>query len=370
LKIFIVDDDPTARLVAIDQLSLPDYELREFDSGAALLAAMDEAPDLILLDVTMPGMDGIAACRALREAGHDQTQVMFVSARDDLETRLAAYISGGNDFIIKPYAPAELEQKVRVAELCMARRKDLAQQAQFAQQTAFTAMSSMAEMGVILEFLRASFACADATSLGQTVFAALRQYGLEGILELRLHDARLTLSSRGESSPLEASILAHTAKMERIFQFHNRLAINYPNITLLILTLPIDDPDRVGRLRDHLAILAEGADARLQAMATGQRQRVQASGIGHALTELTEALAETERSQMHYRQRAMEIDEAFLTDLVAAFVHLGLTDGQEATLADMAQRAHIELNALRNQDDAIGEQLRAIARRLKKLAEI
>ncbi len=369
MKIFVVDDDPAARMIAVDRLTHPSYEVQEFDSGVALLEAMADAPDLILLDIEMPGLNGISACRALRQEGGEHAQVIFVSAHDDIESRLAAYDAGGNDFIVKPYDAAELMQKVRVAEESLTRNAALADQAQFAQRTAFAAMSSMGEMGTVLQFLRTSFSCENADRLAALLFEALQQYELPGLLEVRMASRRLCFSSRGECTPLENSILQHASAMDRIFQFRDRLAINYPNLTLLVPELPMHDPDRVGRLRDHLAILAEGADARVRAMETEQMRATQADAIVEAVRELTATLASVEKSQAESRLRSTEINSAYLHDLTRAFVNLGLSEDQESALADMAQRTHAQLDALRDDEFVIGDRLRAVTGRLRGLLD-
>lgn len=368
LHIMIVDDDASTRLTAAAALDAPHYRLSECSDGPAVLTAIESAlPDLILLDIEMPGMSGIDVCRALRAAGHETVQVMFVSAHNDLETRLAAYDAGGNDFIVKPFEPDELARKVAVMRQCAAHRRELDEQAHFARTTAFTAMSSMAEMGSVLEFLRNSFACDTPAALARQLLDSLRQFGLDGLVALHCGDDRLTATNRGECTPIECGILDHAAKMERIFQFRNRLTINYSGVTLVVHPLPLDDPDRVGRLRDHLAILAEGADARLQAMAASRRQRVQSGTIGEAVAELTETLGEIDRQQAAHRLKAAEIDEIYLENLVAAFVHLGLTEDQERTLADMAQHTHQQLAELRDAGSHVGDHLREVAQKLKRL---
>lgn len=369
--IFIVDDESSARLTALAALDAPAFALHEFATAQALLAALADgdspSPDLILLDIEMPGMNGIEACRTLRANGHEAVQVIFVSSHNDLDTRLAAYDVGGNDFIVKPYDLDELARKVCVAHQCAARRHELGAQAHYAQKTAFTAMSSMAEMGVLLDFMRDSFASTTPEALADKLFNALRQYDLDGLAKLRSHEAWQYFSAHGECSPLECGILDHAATLDRIFQFRNRLAINYPNVTVVFQPLPLDDPERVGRLRDHLAVLAEGADARLLAMETARRQQVQVGGIREAVIELTATLAEIDRLQASHRLQAAEIDEAYLEDLVDAFVHLGLTEGQESALADMAQRTHLQLAALRDESSNVGNHLRDVARKLDQL---
>lgn len=371
LQVWITDDEPTSRIIASAALDTADFAVREFADAAALLAALDDfdavTPDLILLDVEMPGMDGIEACRALRAAGNDAVLVMFVSSHNDLETRMIAYEAGGDDFIVKPYEPAELARKARVAGRMAAHRQNLVSQFQYAQKTAFTAMSSMAEMGVVVEFLRNSFAADTPAALAGALLDTLRQFELDGLVGIRSASGRLCFSPQGTCSPLEHSILEHAAGLERIFQFRNRMVINYPGVTLLAHLPPHIDPEQVGRLRDHLAILAEGADTRLLAMETAQRQQAQALGIGEAIAQLTGTLAAIDRLQAEHRLRATQIDEAYLEQLTDAFVHLGLTEDQEKALADMAQRTHQQLAALRDEDSGISDQLRIVAHKLEQL---
>ena len=369
LTVFVVDDDPAARMIVNFELADPAFRVVEFEQAEPCLAAMDQASDVLLLDVEMPGMNGIALCHALREAGHDQAQVIFISAHDDLETRMAAYDAGGNDFMVKPYAPAELIRKVKVAERALAAKQGLTSQASYAQQAAFTAMSSMGEMGVVLEFMRKSFACPTPEALAEAVFEALGQYGLNSLLELQVDGRMLCYSSQGVCSALEGSILGHARTLQRIFQFHDRLSINYPRITLLVLNLPLDDPDRVGRLRDHLAILAEAGEARLAAMASERQRLAQAEGIGHAVAELGRALTEVEKRQGENRMRSLEATNIYLDELDKAFVHLGLSESQEAAMVNMARAAMVRIVELLGEDKSLGDKLRSITERLRTLVE-
>ncbi len=367
LKLFVVDDDPAARMIVNFELDDPAFHIVEFDRADACLAALDQGPDILLLDVEMPGMDGIALCRAIRAAGHDQAQVIFISSHDDLETRLAAYDAGGNDFMVKPYAPEELMRKVRVAERELMAKNGLSSQANYAQQAAFTAMSSMGEMGVVLDFMRKSFACTTTDALAESLFQALRQYSLHGLLEIRDGERELCYSSQGVCSALEGSILGHARTLQRIFQFHDRLAINYPHVTLLILNLPLDDPDRIGRLRDHLAILAEAGEARLIAMSSENQRLAQAEGIEDAVAELTHALAEVETRQGENRMHSLEATNRYMEELDRAFIHLGLSGTQEASLVSLARAAMSRIVDLLGEDKSLGDSLRNISTRLQSL---
>lgn len=367
LKVFVVDDDPSARMIAQFQIEHLDVDAREFADGATCLAAIGEAPDIVILDIEMPGMDGIAVCRAIRADGNTGAQIIFASSHDDLVTRLAAYDAGGDDYIVKPYAQEELARKIGVAGRALQAARDAQGQAQFAQQAAFTAMSSMAEMGVTQDFLRVSFNCRTPGELGRAICAALEQYGLQGLVELRNGENSLCFSSRGPCSALEISLLGHARGLERIFQFHDRLAINYPHTTLLIPNLPLGDVDRVGRLRDHLAVLAEGAEARFLAMGNESLRLALAQEIVAAVADLTATLEEIERQQEGHRVEVLLIANQQLELLTQSFVHLGLSQGQEEALVALIQEGVNRISNLQDYSVAMGQRLGDVTARLKKL---
>jgi len=258
---------------------------------------------------------------------------------------------------------------VRVAQQHLERQRGLADQAQFAQMTAFTAMSSMGELGVVLQFMHASFGCQSREQLAAALFAALGQYGLHGLVELRNNNRQNSASSQGECTPLEESILAHARGMDRIFQFSDRMVINYPCVTLVSSNLPMDDPDRVGRLRDHLAVLAEGADARMIALANEEERMAQAANIVEAVGDLTIALGNIETQQGAHRLRALTMLDGFVFDMERSFVHLGLTSGQEETLSDMARKTAENIGGLLGEGKDVGDRLRSVIFRLQKMVE-
>lgn len=370
MKIYVVDDDPMERMIVLERLSDQDYEIREFDNATAFLAALEDPPDLILLDIEMPGMNGVDACRAMRAMGHTQETVVFVSAHDDMATRMAAYDAGGDDYIVKPYFAEELARKVKLAESSLQARKNMALQAQFAQQTAFTAMSSMGELGLVLEFLRQSFDSGGVEQLAERVFGTLRQFGLEGLARVETDHQPRYFSSKGPCSQIEASILDHATKMDRLFQFRDRIAINYPHITIMALNLPMDDADRVGRMRDHLAILIEGASARVEALDSERRRNAQSTGIAEILATLTQRLEGIDQAQARTRVRVAEINDRYMQDLMHAFVHLGLSEDQERLMTDMAQQSQALLTMALDDDRGQSDALRQVAARLREIAAI
>ena len=110
--ILVVEDEPRlARLVA-DYLAAAGYDTRIVDNGLDVMPAVRErAPALVLLDLMLPGQDGLAVCRALR--AHGDTPVIMLTARVEEVDRLIGLESGADDYICKPFSPREVVARVR-----------------------------------------------------------------------------------------------------------------------------------------------------------------------------------------------------------------------------------------------------------------
>ena len=112
-RVLVVDDDALVRRMLTRSLAAEGFEVEHVaDGGAALAAAEASAPDLVVLDVTMPGLDGLAVCRRLRDKGL-ATPVLLLTARDELDDRVAGLDAGADDYVVKPFETVELLARVR-----------------------------------------------------------------------------------------------------------------------------------------------------------------------------------------------------------------------------------------------------------------
>ena len=122
--ILVVDDDADCRTILGHLLERSGYHTRRAASGEeAVLIALAEPIDVILLDVMMPGMDGFAVCEALHQAGK-RIPIILLTARDDIDVRLEGMHRGVSEFLTKPINRIELLARVR-AQLHI---RDLARQ--------------------------------------------------------------------------------------------------------------------------------------------------------------------------------------------------------------------------------------------------
>jgi two-component system, OmpR family, response regulator MprA len=112
-RVLVVDDDPPLRRMLERTLAAEGFDVAvAADGGAALVAAERAAPDVIVLDVAMPGLDGRAVCRRLRDKGLP-TPILMLTARDSVPDRVAGLEAGADDYLIKPFAVQELVARIR-----------------------------------------------------------------------------------------------------------------------------------------------------------------------------------------------------------------------------------------------------------------
>ena len=114
-KVLVVEDDQRIRASIRRALMYEGYRAFEAEDGELALAALrDDPPDLILLDLNLPGIDGIEVCRRVREAG-DTMPIIMITARDEVSDRVVGLDSGADDYLVKPFDLTELTARVRAA---------------------------------------------------------------------------------------------------------------------------------------------------------------------------------------------------------------------------------------------------------------
>jgi two-component system OmpR family response regulator len=113
--ILIVDDDPHIRDLLAFALGRAGMSVAEAGDGEAALAAVEQnVPDLMILDINMPRLDGLDLCRRLRASGGAQARlpILFLSSRDDEIDRIVGIEIGGDDYVVKPFSPREVVARV------------------------------------------------------------------------------------------------------------------------------------------------------------------------------------------------------------------------------------------------------------------
>lgn len=339
-SILVVEDDPTMAEI-IEEMIREDYSVFSVSNCESALRFIDEIlPDLVLLDINMPGMNGVELCKELRKnRSRDDFAVIFISALADESQRIECYQAGGDDFLSKPVMATELKYKVNLALTRILERRALSSELTSSFATTMSALTTASEIGIVLNFLRLSFACDDYRSLCAEVVEALNCYELHGAVQIRGRLGSHSLGTNGICSAFDESILNKMFGHSRLFEFSSCLSCNYPNIIIIVKNLDRGNSERRGRMKDNIAFLAEAANVRIEAIDKShlliEKHQIQS----RLVTTTRAALHEIEQRQF---DQLSELDQIF-QDLQDSFeerlITLGLTETQESDLTALIQCA-------------------------------
>ncbi len=252
--ILVVDDQP-ANLTSLEQILRGEYRVSTAVNGVECIERTYRVqPDLILLDVDMPVMDGRTACRKLKaDRTTSPIPIIFVSALARLEERLAGYRLGADDYVVKPYNVDELLAKIRIA---LNNRHDLEAAKARAQRLhgdLGDSLSACHELGALRQFAGSAFECEDLRSLGERLLETFDRFGLWAIA--RLTGTGHYFSHAGEVGALDRELMEAMADKGRLIDFGHRTLINAGHVSVLVRNMPVHDPVRYRRWKENVKLL-------------------------------------------------------------------------------------------------------------------
>jgi CheY-like chemotaxis protein len=291
----LVVDDQQANLESLQLILKFNYQVTLASSGQACLDHLASAtPDLILLDVDMPMMDGLTVCRMIKaNPATSEIPVIFVSALSRLSERLAGYRAGADDYISKPYDAEELLLKIRIA---LNNRYDL----ETAQQRSVVIREEMeesqalsTELGEIAKFIGGTLECDDVRSLGEQMLVSLERFGLRVIV--RMIPNGHYFSHAGEVGILDQEMMESMYEKGRTVDFGQRTLINTESVSLLVRNMPIHDADRYQRWKANVKLMVEVVNQRIsdvQRLIDKQGERERLEPLISTLHQLIETVQE------------------------------------------------------------------------------
>ncbi len=330
-RILAVDDEPFNLEIIEEILEDLDFELKMVNSGPECLEVVEEFdPQVILLDVSMPQMSGYDVCRKLKENPITQKIiVMFVSARGTVEERMEGYSVGAEDYIVKPFSHEELRLKLQHLNQVLIEKESLEQQVEDATSTAFNAMANSSEMGQIVNYIEHIGSIDNEQDLGKAFLNCLGAFDLQSNVEFRLNGEVLHFSVSGVCSPIVIELFEMLKSKGRLHEFSNRILVNYEMISLLILNMPGQDPDKHGRIRDHICFLVSVTEQQLKAILTKkellQQQQQLNDAVGKVHSKFTGLIELLNENRINNEAIFKQLQE----DLERRIPTMGLDEDQE-----------------------------------------
>ncbi len=340
MKLLIVEDDITSQVMLKTMLS--EYDITIVDSGEhAIETIAEQSPDMVILDINLPGIDGYETCRRLRgQETMSDVPIIFLSSYSDLKDRLQAFGAGGNDYIAKPFDVTEMMAKIATYGKMAARQKKAGNELHGSHKMLMEVQNTASKIQSISRFSQTTLYCHDIDTLYRRFFSTAREIGLGCVLQISSESGSEIRSSSGEISILEREILEMSSTVDRIYSFgRNRAIFRWSHASLLARN--------VGEMIDTIAIFMDSLEAGIKAVDTEFRLLKQVEILEQ------QNIAVRDRAARLFRNMNVELKEAILTlGLISAF-----DEDEEDRLNDVidnfGQRIDGELDALGENNKAV-----------------
>ncbi|KRT55052.1 response regulator [endosymbiont of Ridgeia piscesae] len=334
INVLIIDDDRFVQKLISKTLSASGLSTRAADDGESGIAiAQQGQPDLILLDVEMPGINGYEVCDRLRSLPETQDiPVVFLSSHGTLRERLQGYEVGADDYLVKPFEAEHLLARINVLMRYGAERKELSQRYQQAQQTAIIAITGTSELAQAMHFLEKSLSYSNFDEIAQGLFNTTTRFSLECVLLISANDELHWFSSQGSISPLEKELIEMNDKESRFFDFGARTIINFPQASLLVKNMPLEDMDRYGRLKDLFPILLSAVNTKINVLATQAALTQQNHELLRSFSQIRGSLYHLAKTILVNRDHSNKLLQDLVHDISYDMMRMGLEEDQEEYL--------------------------------------
>ncbi len=370
-KVLVIDDDCVAQSFIAASLK------QKFDVDGALngdegiAKARDWQPQLILMDVEMPGKNGYEVCDIIKSgATTAEIPVVFLSSRSGLRERLLGYEVGAEDFLTKPIDAELLNIKVERFTETHIKKSVLVSEIDYAKKTALDAITDNSEMGKAIRFVEKTFTIGHFDQLAQHLFYFLADLGLHTSVLFRLADSVHCYSpNREQPSPLEQELMLKLHSDKRFYDFGCRTQINYTNVALLIKNMPLEDRVRYGRIKDLLPFVLAATDEKARILDAEQTLRNQASNLSRSVVEVKGTLTEITRDIKKNQQGMEKTIRQLLYELEETLPEIGLEEDQESYVIKKVDDAFNQASLFIEDNLNMRVPLLAIVRLLNYLTE-
>ena len=348
--LYFEDDESLSELI-IDFLTEDGFHVDHFtqfpqQGVSELKQSVTQPPDIVLMDIAMPGTDGLQACKILLEEYLEpNVPILFISGNISEQNILDAYDAGAHDFLTKPVRIKQLGIKLNQ---CIKNKKETTiQQTQIsgAQKMAFEAMTASSELGEILRFHEESYQIAKLEDLADLMLKAVAKFSLKASVTFFTHETRF-FRDDGQHKPLEEKTLITFKNQQRVYSWKNRTFFNYKHFSVLIRNMPINDEQRYGVLKDQLCLLFNGVDERVKALMVERSNRLKAETIKAAAETIANMVMEIEQDNIELSRKFETIILKMENDINSDLIRFNLLEHEEQKLLSHVMTAIGESSAL------------------------
>lgn len=360
-RILTVDDDSIINFLYDKHLS-SQYEVFSATSGEEAIDTYQMVqPDLILLDVEMPGMNGYETCLKLREM--TSVPIIFATSHTGLEEHLKAFDAGGDDIMTKPLVVEILLRKVALAIKLKHTQEKLHQEKDSLQSQAKEFLFSINSSRVLLHYASENLSCNSFEELAQNTANAIQDFSLQGCVSIRHGEKDICMTTHGEATSLEISILDKSRAQGKIFQLNRNLVINEGPVSILIPNMPADK-ESAERVQENMVLLAETAHKFCENVDMRKMSMARAENMQLALFEASKGVDDIRKKQVQMLMDVRLLLQGLVDKVEQSYSILDTTQDQERMISGaMHDSVQLILNELAV-GSTVSEQLEMVKKSL------
>lgn len=267
-KVLLVDDDRTWQVFLFAALQ-NDFVLKSaYDGRQCLELSREHQPDCILLDVNLPELDGYEVCRRLKaDPSTANIPVIFLSSKTSLQEKIRGFEIGAEDYLVKSLEADLLKAKITRTVQQYHEKRNMDEKINEAQAVAFEALSSSADLGRCLRFVERTYSMSSFENLAAGLFQTMEEFGLRASLMFITPAGPLFFTQGSQDiSPLEKEMFLASHKEGRFCDYGYRTFCNFKLASMLIKNMPLDQPERYGRIKDTVPWLLGATDGKVKSL--------------------------------------------------------------------------------------------------------
>jgi hypothetical protein len=333
MRITLISSSPEIKAL-FERLDNDLYQVVCFDSVAMATLEIASGPQVLVVDDRID----IDALQDLNEQlEHTLPHMIWLKQEMDSELLDRLYALGLDDVVPLAHADRLLLKKLESVSHYYTRMAQLSIDYEFAHNTAMEAMATSSELGQVMKFVEQSYTVDECQALAGTLFATTDALGLNCVLSLQMNGEAYFFSSKGEVKPLEEQLLLAAKNQVRFHDLGIRTVLNYPNASLLIKNMPVDDANRYGRIKDALPVLLGALDAKMASISTESLIRSQTEELGSAFDVIKYSFLHLNELMSEKIKSGNQTMSSVLHDLSFKLPSMGLEEDQEEYILDQVE---------------------------------
>ncbi len=370
-KVLIIDDDKVTHSFIKRALNQHYTLIHAYDGDHGIKSCINLQPDMILLDVEMPGKNGYEVCEILKSS--EQTRdipIIFLSGNGGLNNIMLGFDAGADDYIVKPFQAQALLAKLMVIGRYKADKLNMHQKIEEAHKTAYTAMAGTGDLGQALHFIETCYNVTSIEEITKALFQVTNNLQLNCALYIKAYEYdNFYSSNQNDVPPLEQELLNLLKGENRFYDFGCRTQINFQSTSLLIKNMPLDDMERYGRIKDILPTMLAAADSKIGQLNTLYAINKHTQNINLSFSMVSSALNAIKGSISSSHAGGTKIMRNMLVDLDHKLPTLGLESDQEQAILDRVDEAITDAHTTIGATNKITESFDSILENLSFLVD-